>query len=141
MKTTSFGIISMAFGIAIFFSSPTTSSCNDDILNSFVTIEGTVRTKEPETGKVSTPVGQSLIFQRIDCKKCLQVAVTDENGFYKLRVGEGKFRLIVPEDREKGGSSLDPGQPDIVNALNKLSSNTFDVKLIRHRNSLDTSIP
>lgn len=116
------------------------SSCDEDIYSQFVTIEGNVKIIEPETGKVFTPVGQNLIFQRVDCKKCLSVAITDENGNYQLRVGGGKYRLIVREDLSKGGSFLDPNQPEIVDARNKVTRNVFDVRLVRHKNPLDITL-
>jgi len=136
-RTAIAGILGVLIGF-LAFSSLSISSCEEDLYSKFVTIEGNVKATEPETGKVFIPVGQTLIFQRVDCKKCLLVAVTDGDGNYKLRVGEGRYKLIVKGDISRGGSYLDPAQPEIIDAKNKVTSNVFDIKLIRHRNPLDT---
>jgi hypothetical protein len=135
-RTAIAGILGVFVGFFA-FSSLSVSSREEDLYSKFVTIEGSVKASEPETGKVFIPVGQTLIFQRVDCKKCLLVAVTDEEGNYKLRVGEGKYKLIVKGDTSRGGSYLDPTQPETVDAKNKVTSNVFDIKLIRPRNPLD----
>ncbi|MBL8189744.1 MAG: hypothetical protein JNK38_17155 [Acidobacteria bacterium] len=116
---------------------------DDDLYNQFVTIRGAVTVTEPQTQKTSIPVGTALIFQRTDCKRCLAVAVTDEKGEYKLRVGKGKYRLVV---RNCGlvNQSLDclaPSQPRIVDANNTILDNVFNVKLIRPATPLDVTLP
>ncbi|MFN0278971.1 MAG: hypothetical protein ACKVRN_10250 [Pyrinomonadaceae bacterium] len=132
--------IVLLISTSFFFIGVNESSCEGDINASLVTIEGDVRTTEPETGKVFTPAWQALVFQRVDCKKCLSVATTDKNGHYELRVGEGKYRLIVNEDLARGGSALDPKQPKIIDAKEKVRRNVFDIKLIRHKHELDDVI-
>jgi hypothetical protein len=136
IRVIAIGVLVITVGI-LTFSISTISYCEEDVYNKFVTIEGNVRITEPETGKVFTPTNQNLIFQRMDCKKCLYLAITDENGYYKLRVGQGRYRLIVKEDLSRGGSSLDPGQSDVVDAQNKVSRTIFDVKLVRHKNEIE----
>ena len=105
-----------------------------------IRVEGIVRTVEPETGRIVIPVGQTIIFQRADCKKCLNVMITDGDGNYKLRVGEGKYRVIVNEAFLEGGSTLDPKQPEFVNANDKVGRNVFDINLRRSRNAADIEI-
>ena len=116
---------------------------DDQLYNQFVTIRGAVKVIEPQAQKTSVPVGTALIFQRTDCKRCLAVAVTDENGEYKLRVGKGKYRLVV---RNCGlvNQSLDclaPDQQRIVDANNTILDNVFNVKLVRPATPLDVTLP
>jgi hypothetical protein len=130
----------MILGILSFFA--TESSCDEDVYSNLVIIEGNVKTLEPETGRIFTPAGrQNLVFQRVDCKKCVHIAFTDQDGNYELLVGKGKYRLIVRENLANGGSALDPSQPEIVDAKDKTRRNVFDVKLIRHKNDFDITIP
>lgn len=119
------------------------SAEDDQLYNQFVTIRGAVKVTEPQAQKTSVPVGTALIFQRTDCKRCLAVAVTDENGEYKLRVGKGKYRLVV---RNCGlvNQSLDclaPDQQRIVDANNTILDNVFNVKLVRPSTPLDATLP
>jgi hypothetical protein len=116
---------------------------DDKLYNQFVTIRGSVKSIDPQTQKISIPVGQSLIFQREDCKRCLIVAVTDENGDYKLRVGRGKYRLVV-----RGGTKVNetvdliaPDQLRYVNATDIVRDNIFNISLVRSSTPLDITLP
>ena len=47
----------------------------------------------PELGK--TPAsGEYILLQRLDCKKCLVGIRADANGYYKISLPIGKYRLI-----------------------------------------------
>lgn len=116
---------------------------DDQLYNQFVTIRGKVKVTEPQTKKVSVPVGAALIFQRLDCKRALVLAVTDENGEYKLRVGKGKYRIIVRKCglANESYDCLAPDQERIVNASDTINDNVFDVRLVRPATPLDITLP
>lgn len=112
----------------------------DKIAEQIVTIRGHVQTLNPVTQKVSIPVGQALVFQRADCKKCLLVTTTDENGNYNIRIGKGKYKLLTDVGYKVGKSDLAPGQPDYVNAADILKENIFNIRLVRKPHPLDVTI-
>jgi hypothetical protein len=116
---------------------------DDQLYNQFVTIRGAVKVTEPQTKKTSIPVGTALIFQRLDCKRALVVAVTDENGEYKLRVGKGKYRVIVRNCGivNQPYDCIAPDQPRVVDASNTIRDNVFDVRLVRPATPLDVTLP
>lgn len=132
--------LGLVLGTSISESLTVSSTCEEDPYSQFVTIEGTVRTVEAETGKIVIPIRQMIIFQRSDCKKCLHLAFTDADGNYKLQVGEGKYRVIVNETFLEGGSSLDPTQPEYVDARDKVRRNVFDLKLRRSKSTASVEI-
>lgn len=116
---------------------------DDQLYDQFVTIRGSVKVTEPKTKKVSIPVGTALIFQRLDCKRALALAVTDENGEYRLRVGKGKYRVVVRKCGLENDSydCLAPDQERVVNANDTINDNVFDVRLVRHATPLDITLP
>lgn len=115
---------------------------DDQLYNQFVTVRGTVKVTEPQK-KMFVPVGTALIFQRLDCKRALVLAVTDENGEYKLRVGKGKYRVIVRKCGLANDSydCLAPDQERIVNASDTINDNVFNVRLVRPATPLDITLP
>lgn len=101
-----------------------------------VVIEGDVKTTTHESGKTFVPTHQTLYFQREDCKKCILVVHTEKDGHYKVHAMAGKYRLIVNE-QILGGSYLDPKQPAIIDARDKVRHHVFNVALIRHKTPFD----
>jgi len=133
----------LALTALLVFAVNRSSDEDDQLYNQFVTIRGTVKIIETPGQKTYVPVGIGLIFQRTDCKRCLAVAITDENGKYTLRVGKGKYRLVV---RNCGlvNQSLDclaPDQPRILDANNVVLDNIFNVNLVRPATPLDITLP
>lgn len=135
--------VTLTSGISLALTTSASCDNDDQLYSQFVTIKGSVTSTDPATHKTSTPVGTALVFQRVGCKGCLVVAVTDENGEYKLRVGRGRYRVIV---RNCGlpNQSYDcvaPNQPRIVNADNTILDNVFNIKLVRPTTPLDITLP
>jgi hypothetical protein len=122
---------------SIYFGLTPTSSCDEPLYNKFVTIEGQVTTDEIESGKVLIDTGKDIIFQRVDCKRCLFMAQSDKNGRYQILVGEGKYKIIVNNcGKSRTESCLSPNQPEIIDAINRVSHNIFDIKLVHHKEDI-----
>ena len=116
---------------------------DDYLYNEIVTIKGKVTVfalredSEPIIGS-----HQSLIFQRVDCKKCLISTRTDCNGNYEIYVSRGKYRLIVRNGTQIGAMTdiLALSQPKIINAFEP-TYNIFDIKLVLPFEPLHLELP
>lgn len=63
--------------------------------NRMATIKGHVEIlNNPELGRTAGS-GQYLVFQRVGCNDCLVGTYADANGDYKIRIGRGRYKLIV----------------------------------------------
>lgn len=103
---------------------------NDDIYNRMVTIRGRVEIlNNPALGR--TPgSGMYLVFQRAGCKNCLVGTFADAQGNYSIRVGLGRYKLIVYNPSPPTYDMIAPGQPRYVDAYPKLHDTEFDIKLV-----------
>ncbi len=124
--------------LSLFYS--TTSYCDENVYAKLVTISGEIRTVEPETGRTFIPNSQALVFQRVGCSKCI-ISVMAYDGEYRLRIGKGKYRIIVDErGKTPGGSYLHPNQPRFIDAQDSVNHNIFNVKLARNKTKFDLTI-
>ena len=102
----------------------------DDIYNRMVTIKGHVEfLNNAEIGR--TPAsGTYLVFQRNGCKNCLVGTHADANGNYNVRVGLGRYKLIVFNPSPPTYDMIAPAQPRYIDAQPKLTDTQFDIKLV-----------
>lgn len=103
---------------------------DDDVYNRMVTLSGHVEIlNNPELGRTAGS-GQYLVFQRDGCRNCLVGTYADADGNYKIRVGRGRYRLIVYNPSPPTYDMIAPEQPRYVNATSVLQDNVFDIKLV-----------
>ncbi|MBS1768067.1 MAG: hypothetical protein JSS77_00240 [Acidobacteria bacterium] len=125
------GLVLASVGMAV--QPATCPKGGDSLYNKFVVIEGNVVTTDVGSGKEYRVVDGAIIFQRVDCEKCLLMARTDKDGHYRIYTGEGEYRIVVSDcGKTRRENCLDPGQPTIVKASDKLGHNTFDIRLTHH---------
>ena len=102
----------------------------DGVYNRMVTIKGHVEIlNNPEIGRTAAS-GQYLVFQRDRCSDCLVGTYADVKGDYKIRVGRGRYKLIVYNPSPPTYDMIAPGQPRYVEATPKLQDTEFDIKLV-----------
>jgi|SRR6266567_7427151 len=102
----------------------------DDAYNRMVTIKGHVEIlNNPELGRTAGS-GAYLVFQRDGCSDCLIGTFADANGDYKIRVGRGRYKLIVYNPSPPTYDMIAPGQPRFVDAAPRLQDTEFDIKLV-----------
>lgn len=102
----------------------------DGVYNRMVTIKGHVEIlNNPELGRTAGS-GAYLVFQRDGCSDCLVGTYADANGDYKIRVGRGRYKLIVYNPSPPTYDMIAPGQPRYVEATPKLQDTEFDIKLV-----------
>lgn len=102
----------------------------DDIYNRLVTIKGHVEIlNNPVLGR--TPAsGMYLVFQRDGCKNCLVGTFADTKGNYSIRVGLGRYKLIVYNPSPPTYDMIAPDQARYVDAYPRLQDTEFDIKLV-----------
>jgi hypothetical protein len=94
-----------------------------------VTIKGHVEIlNNPELGRTAGS-GAYLVFQRDDCNDCLVGTYADDNGDYKIRVGRGRYKLIVYNPSPPTYDMIAPEQARYVVASPGLHETEFDIKL------------
>jgi hypothetical protein len=105
---------------------------DDDPYNQMVTIKGKVQIlNHPQLGR--TPAnGIYLMFQRNDCKKCLIATRADVDGNYEIRVGKGKYKIIVENPSPPTYDMLASDQPRYVTATSVIEATEFDINLVIH---------
>lgn len=103
---------------------------DDDTYNRMVTIKGHVEIlNNPVLGR--TPgSGMFLVFQREGCKNCLVGTFADAKGNYSIRVGLGRYKLIVYNPSPPTYDLIAPDQSRYVDAYPKLQDTEFDIKLV-----------
>lgn len=104
---------------------------NNGIHNRLVLLEGTViELNNRDLGVVAANTSVVLIFQREGCEVCLVAVNPDVDGKYSVRVGTGKYRLIVTNPAPPEQSLLAPQQVTMID-LSHSGSKTirFDIKL------------
>ena len=103
---------------------------DSEVYNQIVTIKGKVQfLNNPEYGKVPAG-GQYLVFQREGCKHCLVATNADENGNYKILVGQGKYKVIVYNPSPPTYDMLAPDQSRYVMATSVIEDTQFDINLV-----------
>lgn len=102
----------------------------DDTYNRMATIVGYVEIlNNPELGR--TPgSGMYLVFQRDGCRDCLVGTYADEKGNYSIRVGRGRYKLIVYNPSPPTYDMIAPGQDRHVEVSPGLHDTRFDIKLV-----------
>lgn len=119
------------------------SQGEERLYNEMVVIKDNVRVVDQTTHDTSVRVGASLIFQRVDCKKCLVAAVTDTDGNYQLHVSRGRYKVIVREGTREGETYdvLAADQPRYVDATNVVNYNQFDIRLVYPSSLFHVTLP
>ena len=124
--------------LAVYSQTSTCSNPDNDVYDGrIIQIEGKVTIlNHPQLGKTAGN-GVDLIFQRAACKKCLVATRANLDGGYVILVGEGRYKLIVQENRcDYGGTGCDcydllaPDQPRYVEAKRGPYPTQFDVKIV-----------
>jgi len=102
----------------------------DGVYNRIVTIKGHVEIlNNPQLGR--TPgSGEYLVFQRDGCSDCLVGTYADAKGSYSIRVGRGRYKLIVYNPSPPTYDMIAPGQSRYVEASPGLHDTQFDIKLV-----------
>ena len=102
----------------------------DDTYNRMVTITGYVELlNNPESGK--TPAsGMYLVFQRAGCRDCLVGTHADAKGNYSIRVGRGRYKVIVYNPSPPTYDMIAPEQSRYIEASPGLQDTRFDIKLV-----------
>ncbi len=135
------GLLGIILGFSLFSFWARTSFCEEDIYTKMVYIGGIVTTTEIETKEESKALNKFILFQRMDCKKCVSAFQTDSDGKYKALLGEGKYQIIVREcGKSKNIDCIDPKQTRIVSITTK-GNHQFDVKLIHKKEDSIIEIP
>lgn len=101
-----------------------------EVYNQMATIKGHVEIlNNPEIGKTAG-TGIFIVFQRVDCRKCLVGIFADVNGDYRVRVGQGKYKVIVYNPSPPTYDMLAPDQPRFVTANSIIVDTVFDINLV-----------
>jgi len=106
----------------------------EDLLNEVVTLEGKVEIlNHPDLGRTPASL-TTIIFQRVDCGKCLIAARTDDNGNYKITIGRGRYRVVKRSDNQGRSQTIDmlaSDQPRYIDATSlQYKGNRFDVRIV-----------
>lgn len=101
------------------------------IHNRLVVIRGKViELNNLDLGETPAHTSTTLILLKEGCRSCLVATRPDINGNYEVRVGIGRYRLIVTSPSPPEHDLLAPEQPRYVDARNSPSQViTFDVRL------------
>ena len=101
-----------------------------EVYNQLTTIKGHVEIlNNPEIGKTAG-TGTFIVFQRVDCKKCLIGVFADVKGDYRVRVGQGKYKVIVYNPSPPTFDMLAPTQPRYITATSPIVDTVFDINLL-----------
>jgi len=115
---------------------------DEELSNQFGVITGQVTVMDAKTKEVVIPSWQPLIFQRMDCKKCIFTVRTDKTGKYQIIIGQGKYRVITRYGTRMGETydAIAPDQPRTVEVKAGPLDTTFDIRLVRQPTQLDEKI-
>ena len=99
--------------------------------NRLVVIKGKVtELNNRDLGITPAHASTTLIFQRVGCRTCLIATRPDIDGNYEIRVGRGRYRLIVTSPSPPEYDLLAPEQQRFVDTKHSASQViSFDVKL------------
>ena len=99
------------------------------VYNQMTTLKGHVQIlNNPDIGKTAG-TGIFIVFQRVGCQKCLIGVYTDVNGDYRIRVGQGKYKVIVYNPTPPTFDMLAPTQHRYVTATSPIVDTVFDINL------------
>ena len=102
-----------------------------ELYNAVGTVSGHIELIDhPRLGR--TPCGHcEFLVQRVDCRRCIVYVKADENGDYSVRVGLGKWKVIM-KARFEGTSSeynlLAKGQPSEFELKSASGELKFDIR-------------
>lgn len=129
----------VAIAVLVLFSQVKITECeivsafSDDkgIHNQLFVIKGKViELNNLDLGETPAHGSTTLIFQKDGCKSCLISTRPDIDGNYEIRVGGGKYRLIVTSPSPPENDLLAPNQERYVDTKKAVSQVVnFDVKL------------
>lgn len=140
-KSVIISAIVVCIGLAVFFITSISSSCDEDAYSKIVPIGGLVTTTEIESGLSSSARNKIIIFQRTDCKKCLFSVLTDSEGKYQAYVSEGQYQIIVRDcGKDKNKDCIASNQSRLINA-NMKGSPQFDIQLVHSKEDNVITIP
>lgn len=106
------------------------SRSDADVYNQMATLKGHVRVlNNPAIGNAPA-AGQFIVFQRADCRKCLVGVYADEMGNYQVRIGQGKYKVIVFNPSSIVFDMLAPSQSRYVVADSPIKDTVFDISLV-----------
>jgi hypothetical protein len=101
-----------------------------------IQIKGQVTIMNHPTLGTTPGNGMYLVFQRTDCKKCLIATKAGLDGSYEIFAGEGRYKLIVQENRcDYGGTGCDcydllmSDQARYIDAKRGPTPTVFDIKI------------
>lgn len=116
---------------------------DESVSNELGVLTGQVTTINAKTREVEAPSSGVLIFQRVDCKKCIFQTRTDIKGKYEIIIGKGKYRVIVRDGTRVGETydMLAPDQPRIIEVTASSIYTHFDINLVRRPNPLEEKEP
>ncbi|MDQ3748279.1 MAG: hypothetical protein M3367_04565 [Acidobacteriota bacterium] len=141
IRTIVVGILGIVLGVSALSFLTVSSSCDEDVYSKIVPIGGIVTTTETESGKASISRNKTIVFQRMDCKKCLFSVRTDAEGKYEAFLGEGKYQIVVGDcGSNRNKDCIAPNQSRIINAKMK-GDPQFDIKLIHSKEDGVVTLP
>jgi hypothetical protein len=133
INCSSHAMVALAFVVMLSLLSSVVAAqrSNDGIHNQLVVLEGTVtELNNRDLGNVPANTSVVLIFRREGCDACLIAVNPDLEGRYRIRVGVGKYRLIVTNPAPPEQNLLAPQQATMID-LSKKGTKTvqFDIRL------------
>lgn len=131
-----FGVIAIAYVLLLLEMIPECQIVNaldndKGIHNKLFVIKGRViELNNIDLGETPAHGSTTLIFQKNGCRNCLIATKPDVNGNYEIRVGDGKYRIIVTSPSPPENDLLAPNQERFVDTKKATSRVVnFDVKL------------
>ena len=126
---TAIGIVA-TIGIGATLAYQSQTIVKEGVYNRMVTIKGHVEIlNNPQLGKTAGS-GVFLVFRRDGCRDCLVGTYADANGEYEIRIGQGRYQLIVYNPSPPTYDMVAPGQPRYIDAYPKLQDTIFNIKLV-----------
>jgi hypothetical protein len=106
---------------------------DDRLYDDLRTIQGKiVILNHPQLGRTE---GRNIhvLFQRMDCKRCVFSVQSDSDGNYSMTVAKGRYRVIARGPKETNGENYDllsPSQKRTVEATSGATMFSFDVEIL-----------
>lgn len=115
------------------FALPSVKSDDVQLYNEVGTVTGQVEiSNHPELGR--TPCRKcGFLLQRSGSRRCLLSVVTDDKGQYRVRIGLGRWRVIMAERLEGAHHSYDmlaPGQGRYIQVVGPSGEQRFDISVV-----------
>ena len=105
---------------------------DDKVYNHLAYIFGHVEIINHSTLGITPARNVQIVFQRKDCERCAFEISTDNNGDYRLRVGEGVYYVLMRDVQEGPAPSVDmlaPDQPRTVTVKKWIDGIKFDIRI------------